>query len=61
MPFTAPLLHSAGSPYRSQILFTPDPGVGSVGDIYIYKAIIVVVSDLDDYFDDPSVPNPATT
>ena len=51
MPFTAPLLHSAGSPYRSQILFSPNPGVGSVGDIYIYKASIVVVSDLDDYFD----------
>lgn len=58
MPFTAPLLHSAGSPYRSQILFSPDPGFGSTGDIYIYKASIVVVSDLDDYFNNPSVPNP---
>jgi hypothetical protein len=50
MPFTAPLLHSGGSPYSAAIHFDPNLGTGSVGGIYINNSTITVLSDKDDYF-----------
>ena len=51
MPFTAPLLHSVGSPYSAVIGFTPDLGTGTAGGVYLNKSTITVLSDKEGYFD----------
>lgn len=57
MPFTAPLLHSAGTLFSSVIRFEPQTGSGTAGGFFLYRSTINVILDKENLFGTPYRPS----